>query len=141
SIASLVERTLERFGRLDVACNNAAHSDHFPTLLAELPTERFDAALGVNLRGVFLGMKYEIPAMLRNGGGAIVNMSSTARHHGVHRRRRAGRRRQLRYAEDAGSCMTRTPVSSTHVLPSPRMSRTWTASQVAQRKTVPGAHT
>ena len=83
SIASLVERTLERFGRLDVACNNAAHGDHMPTLLADIPVERFDAALAVNLRGLFLCMKYEIPAMLRTDGGAIVNMSSTAGHHGV----------------------------------------------------------
>ena len=57
--------------------------DHMPTLLADIPVERFDAALAVNLRGVFLAMKYEIPAMLRTGGGAIVNMSSTAGHHGV----------------------------------------------------------
>jgi NAD(P)-dependent dehydrogenase (short-subunit alcohol dehydrogenase family) len=83
SIVNLVERTLQTFGRLDVACNNAAHGDHMPTLLADLPVERFDAALAVNLRGVFLGLKHEIPAMLQTGGGAIVNMSSTAGHHGV----------------------------------------------------------
>jgi len=83
SIANLVEQTLMNFGRLDVACNNAAHGEHFPTLLADIPIERFDAALAVNLRGVFVGMKHEIPAMLRTGGGAIVNMSSTAGHHGV----------------------------------------------------------
>jgi NAD(P)-dependent dehydrogenase (short-subunit alcohol dehydrogenase family) len=83
SVAALVEQTLQTFGRLDVACNNAAHGDHFPTLLADIPTERFDAALAVNLRGVFLSMKYDIPAMLQSGGGAIVNMSSTAGHHGV----------------------------------------------------------
>ena len=83
SIANLVDQTLMNFGRLDVACNNAASPDHRPTLLADIPVERFDAALAVNLRGVFLAMKHEIPAMLRNGGGAIVNMSSTAGHHGV----------------------------------------------------------
>jgi len=83
SVANLVEQTLSRFGRLDVACNNAAYGDHMPTLLADIPLDRFDAALAVNLRGVFLAMKYEIPAMLQTGGGAIVNMSSTAGHHGV----------------------------------------------------------
>jgi NAD(P)-dependent dehydrogenase (short-subunit alcohol dehydrogenase family) len=83
SIANLVEQTLMNFGRLDVACNNAAHGDHMPTLLADIPVDRFDAALAVNLRGVFLAMKHEIPAMLATGGGAIVNMSSTAGHHGV----------------------------------------------------------
>jgi NAD(P)-dependent dehydrogenase (short-subunit alcohol dehydrogenase family) len=83
SIANLIEQTLMNFGRLDVACNNAAHPDHRPTLLADIPIERFDAAVAVNLRGLFLAMKHEIPAMLRTGGGAIVNMSSTAGHHGV----------------------------------------------------------
>jgi NAD(P)-dependent dehydrogenase (short-subunit alcohol dehydrogenase family) len=54
-----------------------------PTLLADIPVDRFDAAVAVNLRGVFLAIKHEIPAMLKTGGGAIVNMSSTAGHHGV----------------------------------------------------------
>jgi NAD(P)-dependent dehydrogenase (short-subunit alcohol dehydrogenase family) len=83
SVANLVDQTISYFGRLDVACNNAAYADHRPTLLADIDTERFDAALAVNLRGVFLAMKHEIPAMVRGGGGAIVNMSSTAGHHGV----------------------------------------------------------
>jgi NAD(P)-dependent dehydrogenase (short-subunit alcohol dehydrogenase family) len=83
SVANLVDQTLSRFGRLDVACNNAAHPDHRPTLLADIPVDRFDAAVAVNLRGVFLALKYEIPAMVQSGGGAIVNMSSTAGHHGV----------------------------------------------------------
>jgi NAD(P)-dependent dehydrogenase (short-subunit alcohol dehydrogenase family) len=83
AVERLVEQTLMNFGRLDVACNNAAHGDHMPTLLADISVDRFDAALAVNLRGVFLAMKHEIPAMLRTGGGAIVNMSSTAGHHGV----------------------------------------------------------
>ena len=83
SVAHLVEQTLGTFGRLDVACNNAAHADHRPTLLADIDVDRFDAALAVNLRGVFLAMKHEIPAMVACGGGAIVNMSSTAGQHGV----------------------------------------------------------
>jgi len=83
SVANLVDQTLAQFGRLDLACNNAAHPDHRPMLLTDIPVERFDAALAVNLRGVFLAMKYEIPAMVESGGGAIVNMSSTAGHHGV----------------------------------------------------------
>jgi NAD(P)-dependent dehydrogenase (short-subunit alcohol dehydrogenase family) len=83
AVANLVEQSLMNFGRLDIACNNAAYGDHMPTLLADISAERFDAALAVNLRGVFIAMKHEIPAMLRTGGGAIVNMSSTAGHHGV----------------------------------------------------------
>ena len=46
--------------------------------LAEVPVEDFETAVRVNLLGTFYSMKYEIPAMLAGGGGAIVNMSSTA---------------------------------------------------------------
>lgn len=78
AIARLIDEIMSSLGRLDVACNNAAASHPQPTPLADLAVEDFDATYGVNLRGVFLAMKYEIPAMLSNGGGAIVNMSSTA---------------------------------------------------------------
>jgi len=55
-----------------------------PTPLADVKVEDFERAIRVNLTGVFLSMKYEIPAMLRNGGGgAIVNMSSTPGLNGV----------------------------------------------------------
>jgi NAD(P)-dependent dehydrogenase (short-subunit alcohol dehydrogenase family) len=74
----MVERVIEEFGRLDFACNNAAGGGHPPTPLAEVPLEAFDSGLAVNLRGVFLSMREEIPAIVRSGGGAIVNMSSTA---------------------------------------------------------------
>lgn len=73
----LVSRTLDTYGHLDAAFNNAADG-HRPMPLAEIPLEDFDRTVRVNLRGVFVGMKYEIPAMLASGGGAIVNMSSTA---------------------------------------------------------------
>jgi NAD(P)-dependent dehydrogenase (short-subunit alcohol dehydrogenase family) len=78
AIARLVDRTVATFGRLDVACNNAAGGGHGPTPLADIPVEAFDTALAISLRGVFASMKHEIPAMLASGGGAIVNMSSTA---------------------------------------------------------------
>jgi NAD(P)-dependent dehydrogenase (short-subunit alcohol dehydrogenase family) len=77
SVEALVERTVSAYGRLDVAFNNAGHG-HQPVPLAELPSEEFDQVLAVNARGVFLAMKHEIPAMLATGGGAIVNMTSTA---------------------------------------------------------------
>ncbi|WP_020666022.1 SDR family NAD(P)-dependent oxidoreductase [Amycolatopsis nigrescens] len=77
SVRRLVEQTLGAYGRLDAAVNNAAAARHRPTPLAELSIEEYDEAVAVNLRGVFLSMKYEIPAMLDSGGGAIVNMSST----------------------------------------------------------------
>jgi NAD(P)-dependent dehydrogenase (short-subunit alcohol dehydrogenase family) len=54
-----------------------------PVPLAELTLEDFDRTLAVNTRGIFLSMKYEIAAMLRSGGGAIVNMSSSAGLSGV----------------------------------------------------------
>jgi NAD(P)-dependent dehydrogenase (short-subunit alcohol dehydrogenase family) len=78
AVAEMVERVIEEFGRLDFACNNAAGGGHPPTPLAEVPLEAFDSGLAVNLRGVFLSMREEIPAIVRSGGGAIVNMSSTA---------------------------------------------------------------
>ena len=83
SIQHLVEQTVGAFGRLDLAFNNAAGGGQAPTLLADLPVEAFDSAIAISLRGVFLSMKYEIPAMLAAGGGAIVNMSSTAGLQGV----------------------------------------------------------
>jgi NAD(P)-dependent dehydrogenase (short-subunit alcohol dehydrogenase family) len=78
AVARLVAQTVAHFGRLDVACNNAAGGGHPPTPLADVEITAFDSAVAVNLRGVFVAMKYEIPAMLATGGGAIVNMSSTA---------------------------------------------------------------
>jgi NAD(P)-dependent dehydrogenase (short-subunit alcohol dehydrogenase family) len=78
SVARLVDKTLDHFGRLDVACNNAASTGPPPTLLADLPADSFDTTITITLRGVFLSMKYEIRAMLASGGGSIVNMTSTA---------------------------------------------------------------
>jgi len=78
SVDGTIDRTVDTFGRLDLALNNAAGGGHPPTPLAEVAVDDFDTALAVNLRGAFLAMKYEIPAMLAGGGGAIVNMASTA---------------------------------------------------------------
>lgn len=78
AVSHLVDAAVDQFGRLDFACNNAAGGGHPPTPLAEVPVEAFDSGLAVSLRGVFLAMKYEIPALLEVGGGAIVNTSSTA---------------------------------------------------------------
>jgi len=77
SIEQLVKLTRDTYGHLDVAFNNAGEG-HRPTALADIPIEDFDRVVRVNLRGIFLAMKHEIPAMLASGGGAIVNMSSTA---------------------------------------------------------------
>jgi len=77
SVERLVELTLTTFGRLDAAFNNAG-AGHMPKPLADISFADFEAGLKANLYGAFLGMKFEIPAMLAAGGGAIVNMSSTA---------------------------------------------------------------
>jgi NAD(P)-dependent dehydrogenase (short-subunit alcohol dehydrogenase family) len=82
AVKHLVARTLDAFGRLDAAFNNAGEG-HRPTPLADVPAVEFDRAVRVGLTGIFLSMKYEIPAMLAGGGGAIVNMSSTAGERGV----------------------------------------------------------
>ena len=73
----LVDAAVEEFGRLDFAFNNAT-GGHRPALLADLEIDDFDREIATNIRGTFLGMKYQIPAMLATGGGAIVNMASVA---------------------------------------------------------------
>jgi len=74
-ILNMVESCLARFGRLDFAVNNAAAE--FPLVdMAEIPLESVDLSIAVDLRGTWLCMKHEIHAMLANGGGAIVNVSS-----------------------------------------------------------------
>ncbi len=76
AVERLVQQTVQTFGRLDAAFNNAG-DNHALAPLADIALEDFDRVLRVNLRGIFLAMKYEIRAMLEHGG-AIVNMSSTA---------------------------------------------------------------
>ena len=78
AVSDLVARVAVEFGRLDFAVNNAAGGGHPPTPLAEVSLEAFDSGVAVTLRGVFVSMRAEIPEMLRAGGGAIVNVSSTA---------------------------------------------------------------
>jgi NAD(P)-dependent dehydrogenase (short-subunit alcohol dehydrogenase family) len=73
----LVNQTLSAFGRLDAAFNNATDGPR-PAPLAEIDAAEFDKGIRANIRGTFLGMKYQIPAMLRGGGGAVVNMASRA---------------------------------------------------------------
>jgi NAD(P)-dependent dehydrogenase (short-subunit alcohol dehydrogenase family) len=71
----VVTAALEAFGRLDYACNNAGiGGEQNPT--ADYSLEGWQKVIGVNLSGVFYCMKYQIPAMLKNGGGSIVNMAS-----------------------------------------------------------------
>jgi NAD(P)-dependent dehydrogenase (short-subunit alcohol dehydrogenase family) len=74
-IETLVSKTVETYGRLDYAFNNAGiGSGNIP--LHEQSIEQFDQLMSINVRGLFLCMKYEIIQMLRQGGGVIVNNSS-----------------------------------------------------------------
>lgn len=76
AVETLVKRTVDTYGKLDLAVNNAGMAGG-NTPLVEVDEDQFDRVIATNLKGVFLGMKYEIPAMLASGGGAIVNLSST----------------------------------------------------------------
>ena len=76
-VKALVEKTVKEYGGLDYALNNAGF-DEAETSLVEETSEAFDKIMNINVRGVWLCMKYEIPEMLRRGAGAIVNMSSGA---------------------------------------------------------------
>jgi NAD(P)-dependent dehydrogenase (short-subunit alcohol dehydrogenase family) len=75
-IEVLVEKTVDRFGRLDCAVNNAGIVGQVSTPVAEIDEASWDDVMNVNLKGVWMCMKYEIPAMLKHGKGAIVNISS-----------------------------------------------------------------
>lgn len=72
---ALVARTVARYGRLDMACNNAGIAGALAPL-ADYPLDAWAQVINVNLSGVFYGMKYQTAAMLKAGGGSIVNVAS-----------------------------------------------------------------
>jgi len=76
-VKAMVEQTLATFGRLDFAFNNAG-VEQLLTPLPEQTEETYDQIMDINVKGVWLSLKHEIPAMLKTGGGAIVNNSSVA---------------------------------------------------------------
>src|SRR6266496_3167082 len=77
AMRNLVDQAVTTYGRLDAAFNNATDGP-LPAPLAEIDPDEFDRGIATNIRGTFLGMKFQIGAMLKSGGGAIVNMASTA---------------------------------------------------------------
>ncbi|MET8338626.1 SDR family NAD(P)-dependent oxidoreductase [Streptosporangium canum] len=81
SVAGLVGRIVERYGRLDIAINNAGV--FAMGQVADQPEDDFAKVVDINLTGAFLSMKHQIPAMLAGGGGVIVNFSSQV---GTHKR-------------------------------------------------------
>lgn len=76
-VKAALDKAVEAFGRLDFAFNNAGVEQAI-TATADLTEEEWDRIVSINLGGVFLCMKYEIPLMLKQGGGVIVNTSSGA---------------------------------------------------------------
>jgi NAD(P)-dependent dehydrogenase (short-subunit alcohol dehydrogenase family) len=80
-VEALVAKTVETYGRLDVAFNNAGVETLGP--VTEATQDDYERLFGINVWGVLSSMKHEIPAMLKNGGGAIINTSSIAGHIGM----------------------------------------------------------
>ncbi|WP_419953403.1 glucose 1-dehydrogenase [Methylobacterium sp.] len=81
-VEAAIARTVERFGRLDCAFNNAGVENR-ATPVHEIELDEWDRILNINLRGTFLCMKYELAQMVRQGGGVVVNTSSGAGIRGV----------------------------------------------------------
>lgn len=77
AVAAMVRATVDRFGRLDVAHNNGGIEGPLATIV-DYTEEEWDRVVDINLKGVWLCMRQEIPAMLASGGGAIVNTASVS---------------------------------------------------------------
>lgn len=76
-IRRMLQVACDRFGGLDILCNNAGIAGSLDSI-ADYDEDAYERLMAINLRGVFLGMKYAIPLMIQRGGGAIVNTSSLA---------------------------------------------------------------
>ena len=101
-VRALIATACDRFGRLDVLCNNAGFGGGTAPL-HEQSAEHWDRVHATNIKGVFLGMKYGIAAMLESGGGAVVNTGSASavvgwKHHGVYASAKAGVHHMTRVA-------------------------------------------
>ena len=77
-VQELISRAVSTYGRLDCAYNNAGIEGYMSGRLHEYPEETWDRLVDINIKGVWLCLKYEIPLMLEQGGGAIVNTASVA---------------------------------------------------------------
>lgn len=82
AVAEVIQHTVDKFGKLDVIVNNAGISLG-NAMLADTKTDEFRMQLDTNVLGVYYGMKYAIRAMLKTGGGSIVNLASIAGLNGI----------------------------------------------------------
>lgn len=74
-VEALVKQAVEHFGDLHIACNNAGIGGPLAPV-ADYPLDGWDKVISINLSGVFYGMRHQIPAMLKSGGGCIINVAS-----------------------------------------------------------------
>jgi NAD(P)-dependent dehydrogenase (short-subunit alcohol dehydrogenase family) len=82
-VKALVDKTVTAYGRLDIAFNNAGIEGQMGLTTDTQIAENFDSVFNINVKGILFSMKYEAVAMLRNGGGSIINTSSIAGHIGT----------------------------------------------------------
>ncbi len=74
-VQNLIQQTVEKYGRLDIACNNAGIGGE-QNLTGDYSIDGWNKVVDINLNGVFFGCKYELEQMEKNGGGVIINMAS-----------------------------------------------------------------
>src|SRR2546427_4986434 len=103
-VKAALDKTVDALGRLDFAFNNAGIEPRNPAPIADYDLEEWNRIIDIDLRGVFLCMKYEIPLMLKHGGGAIVNTSSGAGAIRYQRQPRLYRSQTRRDRPHAGGC-------------------------------------
>jgi NAD(P)-dependent dehydrogenase (short-subunit alcohol dehydrogenase family) len=86
SVREAIRATLDKFSRLDVLHNNAGGSTPQDNTVVEAPIEEFWRVIKLDLFGTFLGCRHGIPALIRSGGGSVINMSSNLALMGIHGR-------------------------------------------------------
>ena len=80
AVAEMVDKVVSQWGRIDILVNNAGGALFTPHRLEEIEEKHWDLVVNVNLKGAFFTCQHVIPVMVKNGGGAIINMSALAGH-------------------------------------------------------------